>query len=81
MLGQHILILMLTDSHQVFTTLTSAKMTTERRLMVDIESVREAYNDRTIANVALIRSADNYADGFQGLHLEQFCNCLVRNFR
>lgn len=67
MLGQHIPIIMLTDSNQLFTTLTRAKLTTERRLMIDIEAVREEYNERTIANVALIRSADNYADGMTKL--------------
>lgn len=67
MLGQHIPTLMLTDPHQLFTALTPAKMTTARRLMIEIESVREAYHDRTIANVALIRSAENFADGMTKL--------------
>lgn len=67
MLGQHIPIFMLTDSHKLFTTLTPAKMATERRLMVDIASVREAYNERTIADAALIRFVDNYEDCLNNL--------------
>lgn len=63
MLSQHIPILTLTDSHQLFTTMTRAKLTTERRLMTGIEAVREAYHERTIANIAFNISADNYADG------------------
>lgn len=63
MLGQCVPILMLTDLAQLFSNSTPAKSTTERRLMVDMAALREAYNDRAIANSALINSGDNPADG------------------
>jgi hypothetical protein len=43
MLGQHIPILMLTDSESLFKTLNRARYTTERRLLVDIAAARQAY--------------------------------------
>lgn len=63
MLGRDIPLLMLTDCKLLFDALTRARYTTERRLMVDIASAREAYLDRTISNVGLIRSEFNPADG------------------
>lgn len=81
MLGQHIPVLLLADSNQLFTILIRAQMTTGRRLIVDIASVREAYNERTIANVALIRSADIYADGLTKLPPNASLSNLLRTHK
>jgi hypothetical protein len=67
MLGQHIPVLMLTDSESLFKTLTRARYTTERRLLVDIAAARQAYQSREISNIGLIRSEDNAADGLTKL--------------
>jgi hypothetical protein len=53
---------MLTDSKLLFEVITGNKYTTEKGLMADIASTREAYKDRVIANIALIRSEHNTAD-------------------
>jgi len=55
-------ILMLMDSQALFDVLTRAKYTTEKRLMIDIAAACQAYNNRMIDNIALIRSEYNPAD-------------------
>jgi hypothetical protein len=61
-LGREVPLLMLTDSKFLFDVITGNKYTTEKKLMADIASIREAYNDRTISNIALIRREHNAAD-------------------
>lgn len=56
-------LLLLTDSQIVFETLVSKRTTAERRLMIDLAALREAYDRRDVANIGLIASADNVADG------------------
>jgi hypothetical protein len=56
-------LLMLTDSKALFDILTRTRYTTERRLMVDIAAARDAYHERIISNIGLIRSEFNIADG------------------
>jgi hypothetical protein len=58
---------MLTDSKLLFEVITGNKYTTEKGLMADIASTREAYKDRVIANIALIRSEHNTADAMTKL--------------
>jgi len=53
---------MLTDSIQLFDVITRSRYTAEKRLMVDISAVREAYLEKTISNIALIKSEHNPAD-------------------
>jgi hypothetical protein len=60
-LGREVSLLMLTDSKMLFDIITGNKYTTEKRLMADA-SILEAYNDRKISNIALIRSEHNAAD-------------------
>jgi hypothetical protein len=61
-LGREVPLLMLTDSKLLFDVITGNKYTTEKRLMADIASIWDAYKDRTISNIALIRSEHNAAD-------------------
>jgi hypothetical protein len=63
LLGKTIPLIILTDSNALFDILTRNKSSTERRLMVDVAAVREAYHDLTISNVGLINSIHNPADG------------------
>lgn len=53
---------MFTDSASLFQVITKATRTSERRLMIDVEACREAYEKREIADIALIRSEYNLAD-------------------
>ena len=56
---------MLTDSKALFDVIKGSKYMTEKRLMVDLAAIREAYKDRTISNIGLIRSEHNLADGLK----------------
>ena len=63
MLGKGVPLLMLTDAKALFDVIIGSKYTPEKRLMVDLAAIREAYNERTISNIGLIRSEHNPADG------------------
>lgn len=54
----------LTDSKSLFDIITKSSTTTERRLMIDIKSVREGYENFDISDVGFIRSEHNPADSF-----------------
>ncbi len=60
---QHLPLVMLTDSKQMFDVITRASHTTEKRLMIDVAAAREAYNRHEISNVGLVQSEHNIADG------------------
>ena len=53
---------MLSDSKSLFDVITKCSQTTEKRLMIDILVVREAYEDNKISNVGFIRTDQNSAD-------------------
>ena len=67
---------MITDSKLLVDVITGNNYTTEKRLMVDIASIREAYNDHIISNIALIRSEHNAADAMTKVTQKY---CLARN--
>ena len=58
---------MLTDSKSLFEVITKSSTTTERRLMIDIKAVREAYGSTLISDVGFVRSHNNPADAFTKL--------------
>ena len=58
---------MLTDSKALSDVITGSNYTIEKRPMVDLAATREAYNDRKISNIGLIRSKHNPADGFTNI--------------
>ena len=60
---QHLPLVMLTDSKQMFDVITRASHTTKKRLMIDVAAAREAYKRYEISNVGLVRSEHNPADG------------------
>eukprot|EP00171_Calliarthron_tuberculosum_P004827 IDg4827t1 len=62
MLHKTIPLKMFTDSKQLFDVITKASYPTEKRLMIDILAVREAYNTFEISNVGLISGTSNPAD-------------------
>jgi hypothetical protein len=53
---------MLTDSATLFDAITRHRRTSEGRLMLDIYAAREAYRNREMDNICLIRSEYNVAD-------------------
>lgn len=60
---QHLPLVMLPDSKQMFDVITRASHTTEKRLMIDVTAARQAYNRHEISNVGLVQSEHNIADG------------------
>lgn len=66
---------MITDSKSLFDIITKSKQTTERRLMIDMACVREAYQSHEISNSRFIRGPNNPADG---LRKPNTCDSLER---
>lgn len=60
---QNIPVTILTDSKQMFDVITKASRTTEKRLLIYVAAIREAYNRYKISNEGLVRSENNVADG------------------
>jgi hypothetical protein len=61
--GRRVPLNMYTDSKCLFDVLTKGSTTAERRLQIDIAMARESFQRNWIANVALVPSAENLADG------------------
>lgn len=81
MLDRQIPLQMLTDSKSLFDVITKSSNTSERRLMTDIHSVREAYNKFEISDIGFIRTHNNPADAFTKLGPNDALEHLLRNGR
>ena len=77
LLGRDIPVTMLTYCQLLFDALTRSRYTTERRLMVDIASAREAYSNGLIFNIGLILSEHNPADSLTKVN----CNNAMYKLR
>ena len=64
LLGRNIALQMFTDSKSLFDVITKCSSTTEKRLMIDISTVRTAYESFEVSEVGFIRSENNPADAF-----------------
>ena len=53
---------MVTDSLSLFDIITRASITAEKRLMIDLETMKGAYKRREIEKMGFIRTAFNPAD-------------------
>ena len=62
-MGQTIPMSMFTDSESLFKVIVKSTTTTGKRLMIDIQAAREAYDQSEISDVGWIVSEDNPADG------------------
>lgn len=62
-LDQKIPLQMLTDSKSLFDVLTKCSSTIEKRLMIDLQVVRQAYETHLISDLGFIRTEHNPADG------------------
>ncbi len=58
---------MFTDSKSLLDVITKCSSTSERRLMIDIQIVRDAYSREEISDVGFIRSDQNPADALTKL--------------
>ena len=81
LLNKSIPLLMLTDSKALFDVITRSKYTTEKRLMIDIAAVRQAYNEKEINNIALIKSEFNPADGLTKLACNEALKQLLETHK
>lgn len=63
MLDRKIPLCTVTDSDSLFKVIVQSSTTNERRLMIDIQACREAYQERKIDQIGWIKSDGNLADG------------------
>ncbi len=54
---------LLTDSKSLFEIISKGSRTSEKRVMLDLHPVREAYQEEKISNIGFVRSSENFADG------------------
>ncbi|KAM4058734.1 cwf18 domain containing protein [Hirsutella rhossiliensis] len=59
---KQILLVICTDSYSLYECLVKLGTTTEKRLMIDIMALRQAYESRDIAEIRWVNGADNPAD-------------------
>ena len=78
MLCQKIPLTILTDSKSLFDVITKSSTTSERRLMIDITAVRNAYNDQELSDVGFIRTKYNPADAFTKLGSCEALNTIIQ---
>ena len=64
MLGRDLKVALMTDSKSLFDTVTKLTATLEKRLLINISSIREAFQKGDIFNIAHISSEYNLADAF-----------------
>jgi hypothetical protein len=81
LLGQHVPLLMFTDSAGLFDTITHHSRTSEGRLMLDIYAARESYRNREMDNIVLIRSQHNVADSMTKLSCNEARINVLRTHR
>lgn len=67
MLNRPVRLKMFTDSKSLFDIITNCSGTTEKRLLIDIKAVREAYEIFDVSDLGFIRSEHNPADAFTKL--------------
>ena len=59
---QHLPVKIFTDSKSLFDSITKNAVMTEKRLMVDVQSLRESYISHEVSDIGWIRSEFNPAD-------------------
>ena len=60
--GQRIPVHMYTDSKSLFDTITRRSQNSEKRLLIDLATVRDSYRRKEITDVTWVRSQFNLAD-------------------
>ncbi len=58
---------MCTYSESLFDVITKCSQTQEKRLMIDLQAVRDAYQCLEISNIGFVRGPNNPADGMTKL--------------
>lgn len=78
MVGKTVTLSMVTDFDSLFKVIVQSSTTTERRLMIDIQASREAYQERKIDNVGWIKSDGNLADGLTKVNKPELIQRIMR---
>lgn len=78
-IGKKLSLSIFTDSKCLFDVITKHTTTTEKRLMIDIKAVREAYERMEISDVGWIRSKDNPADALTKLTENAVLETIIRD--
>lgn len=68
-----------TDSESIFKIIVQSSTTTEKRLMIDLQACREAYDEGCIDNVGWVRSEYNVADCFTKMNKADFIQDIMRS--
>ena len=77
LLERNVYLKMITDSKSLFDVITQCSQTLEKRLMIDLQSVRDAYQCHEISNIGFVRGPNNLADGMTKTgNREQLFNLL-----
>lgn len=63
-LGRKVKTLIFTDSKCIFDTITKLSTISEKRLLIDVASIRESYTNGDLTNIAHVASENNLADIF-----------------
>lgn len=77
MLGRKLGLRMFTDSKSLFDVISKNSTTTEKRLMVDVQAMREAYERMELSDVAWVKSEDNPADSLTKVKENAVLNRIV----
>lgn len=64
LMGKRVPITLFTDSLSLFDTITKATTTLEKRLMIDVENVKETYVKHELEKLGYVRSQHNPSDAF-----------------
>lgn len=70
-------LIMLTDSACLFNLISRASKTSKRRLMIYLESIREAYNNKEIDGIKWILTTGNIADAFTKVSTNEGLEALL----
>ena len=79
LLKKHVKLTLLTDSMYPFKVIINSIITTEKRLMIDISSVREEYERRNIDYIGWISSKFNLANGLKKFGICSTLTDLLRS--
>ena len=77
MMKSHVPITALTDSLSLFDVITKATLPTEKRLMVDLQTVKELYKKGKLDNIWFIRSEFNPADALTKHKKDSFLETII----
>lgn len=81
MTGKRVPLFLFTDSYSLFSTITKSTSVREKRLLIDLAIIREAYSDKAVDNIGFVRTKFNMADCLtKSMPTEQMDEALSSGF-